>query len=141
MSEERRDRRGRLMEDIETVVDEVNKAVRDAVSRSSGISESVGENLRDSIKETVQTVVSSTRDSVVNVRVNKESLNKLDVLVESGLANSRSEAAAFLIAEGIKAQQGLFDKIAEKIEQIRKTKEELRDMLEEDQSAGQSQPG
>ena len=141
MSEERRDRRGRLMEDIETVVDEVNKAVRDAVSRSSGISKSVGENLRDSIKETVQTVVSSTRDSVVNVRVNKESLNKLDVLVESGLANSRSEAAAFLIAEGIKAQQGLFDKIAEKIEQIRKTKEELRDMLEEDQSAGQSQPG
>ena len=129
------------MEDIETVVDEVNKAVRDAVSRSSGISKSVGENLRDSIKETVQTVVSSTRDSVVNVRVNKESLNKLDVLVESGLANSRSEAAAFLIAEGIKAQQGLFDKIAEKIEQIRKTKEELRDMLEEDQSAGQSQPG
>ena len=141
MSEERRDRRGRLMEDIETVVDEVNKAVRDAVSRSSGISKSVGENLRDSIKETVQTVVSSTRDSVVNVRVNKESLNKLDVLVESGLANSRSEAAAFLIAEGIKAQQGLFDKIAEKIEQIRKTKEELRDMLEEDQSAGQIQPG
>lgn len=129
------------MEDIETVVDEVNKAVRDAVSRSSGISKSVGENLRDSIKETVQTVVSSTRDSVVNVRVNKESLNKLDVLVESGLANSRSEAAAFLIAEGIKAQQGLFDKIAEKIEQIRKTKEELRDMLEEDQSAGQIQPG
>ena len=129
------------MEDIEPVVDEVNKAVRDAVSRSSGISKSVGENLRDSIKETVQTVVSSTRDSVVNVRVNKESLNKLDVLVESGLANSRSEAAAFLIAEGIKAQQGLFDKIAEKIEQIRKTKEELRDMLEEDQSAGQSQPG
>ena len=133
MSAEGRERRGRFMEDIESVVDEVSKAVRDAVSRSSELAESVGENLKDSIKETVQSV-RSTRDSVVMVRINRDSLAKLDALVESGLANSRSEAAAFLIAEGIKARQGLFDRIAEKIEQIRKTKEELRDILEEGDS-------
>ncbi len=53
------------------------------------------------------------------VRVNKESVAKLDELVEGGLVGSRSEAAAFLIAEGIKARHGLFERIAEKISEIR----------------------
>ena len=68
------------------------------------------------------------------VRVDKESLAKLDDLVEAGLANSRSEAAAYLIGEGVKSRKGMFDKISEKIENIRKAKEELRDILEQEDS-------
>ena len=74
----------------------------------------------------------TARDSVVMVRVNKESLNKLDELVDSGLNASRSEAAAFMIAEGIMAKDDLFSKISEKTEMIRKTREELRKLLDED---------
>ena len=83
--------------------------------------------------------VRASRDNVVMVRTNKESLDRLDELVEGGIANSRSEAAAFLIAEGIKARQGLFDRISEKIEEIRRTKDELRLLIEEE-DRGQPAP-
>ena len=131
MDHEHRHRGRKIVEDIETVVDEVNKGVRVIVSRGSEAAETVGESIRDTVKDTLQGVRSS-RDNVVMVRTNKDSLDRLDELVEGGIANSRSEAAAFLITEGIKARQGLFDRISEKIEEIRKTKEELRLLIEEE---------
>ena len=131
MDHEHRHRGRKIVEDIETVVDEVNKGVRVIVARGSEAAETVGESIRDTVKDTLQGVRSS-RDNVVMVRTNKDSLDRLDELVEGGIANSRSEAAAFLITEGIKARQGLFDRISEKIEEIRKTKEELRLLIEEE---------
>ena len=107
-------------------MEDVDKAVRDAVGRSMDAAVSVG----DTIKDTIQRV-KTARDSVVMVRVNKESLDKLDELVDSGLNASRSEAAAFMIAEGITAKNNLFSKISEKTEMIRKTREELRKLLDE----------
>jgi hypothetical protein len=68
------------------------------------------------------------------VRINKESLARLDVLVDSGINSSRSEAAAFMIAEGIKAKSDLFNKIAEKTELIRNTRDQLRRLLGEDEA-------
>ena len=121
----------KLVEDVETLVDEASKVVRVAVIRGSEAAETVGENLRDTIKQTLKGV-RAARDSVVMVRVNKDSLGRMDELVEAGLVGSRSEAAAFLIAEGIKTRQGLFDKIASKIDGIREAKEELRRLLDED---------
>ena len=128
MSEKGKDRRKRLIEDVETLVDDVGEVVRVAVVCGSGAAQSVGE----SLKETIQNV-RAARDSVVMVRVNKESLEKLDELVEAGIVNSRSEAAAFLIVEGTKARQGLFDRISSKIEEIRNAKQELKKLLEEDE--------
>ncbi len=131
MEEEPKSRRRRILDDVEEIVGDVSKVVRVAVIRGSEAAESVGENLKETFKDTIHGV-HSTRDSVVMVRVDKESLSKLDDLVDAGLANSRSEAAAFLIGEGVKARQGMFDKISEKIENIRKAKEELRDILEKE---------
>lgn len=73
-----------------------------------------------------------TRDNVVMVRVDKESLNRLDELVEAEVVGSRSEAAAYLITAGIAARQSLFDTIAAKVDEIRKAKEELRKLLNEE---------
>jgi len=76
----------------------------------------------------------SSREKVVMVRLNKDSLKSIDELVESQLVKSKSEAAAFLIGEGIKRRHGLFDRIAQKIENIRKAKEELHNLLSGDES-------
>jgi hypothetical protein len=108
-------------------MEDVDKAVREAVSRSLDAASTVGDTIKDTIMK-----VKTARDSVVMVRVNKESLNKLDELVDSGINSSRSEAAAFMIAEGIKAKATLFSKISEKTEMIRKTREDLRKLLDED---------
>ena len=72
------------------------------------------------------------RDNVVMVRVDEGNLGRIDELVESGQFNSRSEATAFLISEGIKSKQEMFDKIAEKISQIQNLRTELGAMIAED---------
>ena len=72
------------------------------------------------------------RDNVVMVRVDEGNLGRIDELVESGQFNSRSEATAFLINEGIKSKQEMFDKMAEKISQIQNLRTELGTMIAED---------
>ncbi len=114
----------RLVEGIEIIVDEAKSVAREAIRRTGA--ESLGANLKETLQEAL-----SARNSVVMVRLNKESLAWLDDLVEAGVVNSRSESAAYLIGEGINARRDLFDSISNKVDQIRKAKEELRQLLDE----------
>ena len=111
-------------------LDDVDKAVRDAIGKGRDVASTVGGSIRDSIN-----AVRTTRDSVVMVRLSKDSLERLDELVDSGVTNSRSEAAAFLIGEGVKARSDLFDKIAAQTRVIREAREKLRQLLEEEPEA------
>ena len=108
-------------------LEDVDRAVRDALGKGRDVATSVGGSIRDSIR-----TVRKTRNSVVMVRVSEESLGRLVDLVACGLTNSRSEAAAFLIAEGIKAQAGLFEKIKEQSQVIRNAREKLSRLLDEE---------
>ncbi len=79
--------------------------------------ESFGQALSDALQ---------ARGNVVMVRVNDEALAHLDMLVDAEVTKSRSESAAFLIAEGIKANQALFEKIGNITQQIAELREQLR---------------
>ena len=113
-----------LSDRIETIVDESKEAFKQAY-QSSGV-ESIGENVKEAVDRAL-----SRRDNVVMVRLNDESITRVDELVEAGVVSSRSEAVAFLVSEGIGAQSELFERIGQKVEQIRKVKQELRDLLNE----------
>ena len=113
-----------LSERIETIVDESKEAFKQAY-QSSGV-ETIGENVKDAVDRAI-----SRRENVVMVRLNNESITRVDELVEAGVVASRSEAVAFLVSEGIGAQSELFERIGQKVEQIRKVKQELRDLLSE----------
>ena len=89
--------------------------------------------INENVKDAIRAMAGSSRSNVVMVRVNEESLAQLDQLVEAGIVSSRSEAAAFLISSGAHARKDLFDKIAEKVEEIRKAREELRNLIEADE--------
>ena len=106
-----------IFEGIGGIVEEMNQNVRTTVEKATAHAERLGEN----VKETIQGMRSG-RDNVVMVRVDDSSKSKLDELLDAGIVNSRSEAAAFLIAEGIKARSQLFDTISGKVEEIRKKK-------------------
>ena len=108
-------------------LDDVGKVVRDTFDKSRGLASNVGESIGDTIKS-----VKSARDNVVMLRVDSDSLEKIDELVDSGVTNSRSAAAAFLVEEGIKARSDLFDKIAQETELIRQAKERIRRLLEDE---------
>ena len=124
--QDREDRR-RLSDNVDGIVNKVNEVVREAITESVDVAESIGGNIIETVER-----ARSNRSNVVMVRVDKASLERVDDLVEAGIMGSRSEAAAFLIGEGIKGRQGLFDRIAEKIQEIRNVKDELRNLVDED---------
>lgn len=82
----------------------------------------------ESIKKTIEKALIS-RNTVLTIRVNDDANKKLTTLVESGLFKSRSESAAFLIQEGIKHQELLFEKISKKMEKMEKLKQELSEII------------
>jgi Arc/MetJ-type ribon-helix-helix transcriptional regulator len=105
-------------DNIASSVKEVAQKTGEVINRAT---ESIGKAIESAL---------SARDHVVMVRVNDEALKKLDSLVQSGIFKSRSESAAFLISEGIKAQSALFDRISEKIEEIERLRAELKSIVE-----------
>jgi hypothetical protein len=82
------------------------------------------------------------RGNVVMVRVNDDTLAHLDMLVEAELARSRSEAAALLISEGMKANTQLFDRIRQITDQISALRNQLKvSVQDEDVKFSQKQEG
>ena len=91
-------------------------ALKDALERV----ESLGKTLAAAMQD---------RANVVMVRVNDDALKHLDMLVEADITKSRSESAAFLITEGIKANRALFDQISNITEQIAELRARLRESV------------
>jgi Arc/MetJ-type ribon-helix-helix transcriptional regulator len=85
----------------------------------------------ESIKKVIDRAMVA-RNTVLTIRVNDESKEKLRMLVDVGLFKSRSESAAFLIQEGIKNQEALFAKISTKLKKIDKIKDELKNIVSEE---------
>ncbi|MFP4394783.1 MAG: hypothetical protein ACLFTI_05915 [Anaerolineales bacterium] len=102
-----------------------------------GSKKPVSESLRDAWKQVEnfgQTLGAALQDrgNVVTLRINDEALHHLDMLVEAEITNSRSESAAFLINEGIKANRPLFDRISDITQQIMELREQLREQVQQD---------
>ena len=105
-------------DEIASSVKEVAQKTGEALNKAS---ESIGKAIESAL---------SARDHVVMVRVNDDSLKSLDALVQSGIFKSRSEAAAFLISEGVKAQSTLFERISERIAEIERLRSELKGIVQ-----------
>jgi Arc/MetJ-type ribon-helix-helix transcriptional regulator len=115
--------------------DETGSNPADSGSGEKSVLEELGDQVEkfatrtvESIKKTIERARLS-RNTVLTIRVNDDANKKLTALVESGLFKSRSESAAFLIQEGIKHQEMLFDKIAKKMIKIEKLKQELSEII------------
>jgi len=91
-------------------------ALKDALERV----ESPGKTLAGAMQD---------RANVVMVRVNDDALKHLDMLVEADITKSRSESAAFLITEGVKTNQELFEKIGNITDQIAELRAQLRETV------------
>jgi Arc/MetJ-type ribon-helix-helix transcriptional regulator len=105
-------------DEIASSVKEVAQKTGEALNKAT---ESIGKAIESAL---------SARDHVVMVRVNDDSLKSLDALVQSGIFKSRSEAAAFLISEGVKAQSTLFERISQRIAEIERLRSELKGIVD-----------
>jgi len=88
--------------------------------------EELGSDIARSAEKIVEEIRTMKRQLVISVRLDDETMSRVEQLIEADICRSRSEAVAFLTAEGIKARQDLFDKIDAKISEIRRIKEEIR---------------
>jgi Arc/MetJ-type ribon-helix-helix transcriptional regulator len=104
-------------DELASSVKEVAQKTGEAINKAT---ESIGKAIDSAL---------AARDHVVMVRVNDDSLKSLDALVQTGIFKSRSEAAAFLISEGVKAQSTLFDRISERIKEIERLRAELKGIV------------
>jgi len=83
----------------------------------------VSADLRSCLDELAQ----SARDQVLMVRVDRETLSKLDAWLETDVVKSRSEAAALFIREGLKVRSSELDELKEALDAVAKAKARLRD--------------
>jgi Arc/MetJ-type ribon-helix-helix transcriptional regulator len=85
---------------------------------------SLGRTIRESINQALE-----GRANVLMVRVNDETLRAIDQLVQAGLFKTRSEAAAFLLHEGMKARHEILDHVSQTARHIEELREQLRSAL------------
>jgi Arc/MetJ-type ribon-helix-helix transcriptional regulator len=70
------------------------------------------------------------RANAITVQVDDETQQKIDSLVEAGIFKNRSESAAYLIHEGIRARSEVFGAIDARLAEIERMRSQLRDLLE-----------
>jgi Arc/MetJ-type ribon-helix-helix transcriptional regulator len=68
-----------------------------------------------------------SRSNVVASRIGDEELRVIDMLVKTGLFNTRSEAVAYLVKEGIKARKDVVDKVSSALEEISRIRREVEE--------------
>ena len=111
-----------LASSVREVAQKTGEVINKATEQFGKATESIGKAIDSAL---------AARDHVVMVRVNDESLKKIEALAQSGIFKSRSEAAAFLISAGVKSQSELFDRIEQKIAEIERLKSELKGIVGE----------
>jgi Arc/MetJ-type ribon-helix-helix transcriptional regulator len=97
---------------------------RKALKDRAGILVNLGNTVRESIRDALE-----GRENVIAVRVNDDSLAAIDSLVEAGLFKTRSEAAAFLIHEGMRSKTDILQRVQETVSRITQLREDLKNIL------------
>ncbi len=98
-------------------LDDITSTIRDLFNR-----------VPDTVNKAVERAM-NVRDTTVLIRLSESSSDSIDTLVSAGIFKGRADAAAFLIEEGIKAQTPLFQRIQEKLSEIEKLRDELRNSV------------
>ncbi len=127
-----------VVEMPETGAEESEQEKEEEASAEATAEATKGETLKSAIERGMESLSKAlnsaleNRGNVVMVRVNDEALRHLDMLVEAEVTSSRSESAAFLINEGIHANEALFEKIRGITEQIADLRAQLRESVKLD---------
>lgn len=110
-----------------TIVADVKEKLKKAKGKIAGAVEDA--HLAEHLRDAIDSICSCVRGNVIMVRVDDDTVKRLNELVDAGLFKSKSDSAAFLIMEGIKAQKAVFDKISKKAAEISELRKELKKMI------------
>ena len=105
---------------------ELKENFKKFVSSAGKAAEEIGTDLVKTAEKLVDEAKVLHRQTVISVRLDDDSILRIEQLLEAGICHTRSEAVSFLTREGIKSRQELFRKIDEKIGEIQRIREDLR---------------
>jgi len=74
--------------------------------------------------------IHGARSNVVASRIGDEELKIIDMLIEAGLFETRSEAVAYLVNEGIKARSDIIEKVSSALKEIRRIRRQAEEQVE-----------
>lgn len=83
------------------------------------------------LKESVEEMGRRQRDQVVMVRIDAETLERLDAWVATGAVKSRSEAAALFIREGLEVRADELEQLRDALREVAEAQERLRNRARE----------
>jgi len=83
------------------------------------------------LSDSVANLGKTSRDQVVMVRVDDETLGHLDAWVETGAVKSKSEAAALFIREGLQVRAKELEELDEALRNVEDAKQRLREKARE----------
>lgn len=93
------------------------------------------------LSSTLRDMAKGSRDNVVMVRVDDETVRSLDAWIETGAVKSRSEAAALFIREGLAIRAEELRDLEDALREVEEAKERLRrkarSVLREEEEGGE----
>jgi hypothetical protein len=85
----------------------------------------------DDLGASIDELTGSNRDQVVMVRVDEDTIRKLNMWVETDAVKSKSEAAALFMKEGLKVRAKELDELTDAIDDVKKARERLQSRARE----------
>jgi Arc/MetJ-type ribon-helix-helix transcriptional regulator len=101
---------------VRTGLDDFKNSVRDFAQK-----------LPDQIGKAIESL--QARANAITVQVDDETQRKIDSLVEAGVFKTRSDSAAYLIHEGIRARAEVFDAISARIAEIERIRGDMQRII------------
>ncbi len=117
---------------------EVEVEVKEAPEQEQDVADEIAETLGVVVDETVKlfttlgkAVINTAQDvsNLMVIKVDKDTREHLDVMVDAGVAKNRRDAASTLISSGIKAENELFDRISRTASQIDELRQQIRGLI------------
>lgn len=102
--------------DVRSSLEDFKSSVKDFAQKLPG-----------QIKGAIETI--QARMNAITVNVDDETQAKIDSLVEAGIFKNRSDSAAYLIHEGIRARSEVFSAIDARLAEIERMRSNLRDLI------------
>lgn len=81
------------------------------------------------IGQKVKGVLPINSGDINHVKLSPAAQDRLEDLIQAGVFESKAEAAAYLIEQGIKAESRLFDVVEQKLSEIERLRAELRNLV------------
>ena len=118
------------MVDVEVVETPETEAAAEAADTMPSLTKIVDETAK--VMESLGKALIKTAQDVSNlmlVSVDKVTRAQLDLLVEAGVAETRSKAATSLLKESVQSRQEIFEKVEKTRAQIANLKEQLHSLV------------